>query len=85
MRLKDLTIFILDDDESTLRFIKRLMRSAGSRNVETFASTEDFLNGEVFKKHSLLIEELLLPGISVADLYRRLKPDSWSYMTIDHI
>jgi hypothetical protein len=37
------------------------------------------------KKHSLLIEELLLPGISVADLYRCLKPDSWSYMTIGHI
>jgi FixJ family two-component response regulator len=50
VRLKDLTIFILDDDESTLRFAKRLMRSAGSRNVETFACTEDFLNGEVFKK-----------------------------------
>ena len=61
------------------------MRSAGSRNVETFAGTEDFLNGAAFKKHSLLIEELLLPGINGLDLYRRLKPDSWSYMTIDHI
>jgi FixJ family two-component response regulator len=50
VRLKDLTIFILDDDESTLRFAKRLMRSAGSWNVETFACTENFLNGEVFKK-----------------------------------
>jgi len=61
------------------------MRSAGSRNVETFACTEGFLNGAAFKKHSLLIEELLLPGISVTELYRRFKPDSWSYMTIDHI
>lgn len=34
---------------------------------------------------SLLIEELLLPDISGIDLYRSLKPDSWSYMTIGHI
>jgi FixJ family two-component response regulator len=61
------------------------MRSAGSRNVETFACAEDFLKGAAFKKPSLLIEELPLPDISGIDLYRRLKPDSWSYMTIDHI
>jgi FixJ family two-component response regulator len=55
MKPEDLTIFIVDDDASILRSVKRLMRSAGYRKVEIFASTEDFLSGMVPKEPCLLI------------------------------
>jgi CheY-like chemotaxis protein len=69
----DLTIFIVDDDQSVLRSVKRLMRSAGYRNIETFASAEEFLSGAVLKEPNLLILDLLWPGMGGIDLYRHLR------------
>jgi FixJ family two-component response regulator len=70
---KELAIFIVDDDESVLRSLRRLLRSAGFRKVETFLSAEDFLRRAVPAKPCLLILDLLLPEMSGLDLYRRLQ------------
>lgn len=70
---KDLIIFIVDDDESILRSIRRLMRSAGYRNVETFASAEDFLRDAHLVPHCILILDLLLPGMGGIELFRCLR------------
>jgi len=75
MKPEDLTIFIVDDDASILRSVKRLMRSAGYRKVEIFASTEDFLSGMVPKEPCLLIADLLLPGMGGIELYHRLREE----------
>ena len=82
MKPEDLTIFIVDDDESVLRSVKRLMRSAGYRKVETYASAEDFLSGAVSKEPGLLILDLLLPGMSGIDLYHRLRQEGRAIQTV---
>jgi len=70
---KEVTIFIVDDDESILRSIRRLMQSAGYRNIETFASAEDFLRDAHIVPHCILILDLLLTGIGGIELFRRLR------------
>lgn len=82
MRPKDLTIFIVDDDESVLRSVKRLMRSAGYRNVETFVCAEDFLGSASFNEPGLLILDLLLPGMGGIELYHRLAREGRSVQTV---
>ncbi len=82
MNPEGLSIFIVDDDESVLRALKRLMRSAGYRNVETFASAEDFLSHADLKGPGLLILDLMLPGMSGIELYRRLKIENRPVRTV---
>ena len=82
MKPEDLTIFIVDDDESVLRSVKRLMRSAGYRNVETFVSAEDFLIDADLKEPGLMILDLLLPGINGIDLYHRLRNEGRAIQTV---
>jgi FixJ family two-component response regulator len=82
MKPEDLSIYIVDDDESVLRSVKRLMRSAGYRKVETYACAEDFLSGAVSKEPGLLILDLLLPGMSGIDLYHRLRKESRTIETV---
>ncbi|MFZ0614698.1 MAG: response regulator [Desulfobacterales bacterium] len=82
MKPKDLTIFIVDDDESVLRSVKRLMRSAGYRNVETFVCAEDFLNGASLDEPGLLILDLLLPGKGGIELYHRLTREGRALQTV---
>jgi FixJ family two-component response regulator len=72
---EDLTIFIVDDDQSVLRSVKQLMRSVGYRNVETLECAEDFLSDGIFKEPGLLILYLLLPGMGGIDLYRHLRKE----------
>ena len=67
------TIFVIDDDPSILRSVRRLMRSAGYRRVEIFDSAEDFLRHAVLGGPFLLVLDLLLPGMSGIDLQRRLR------------
>jgi two-component system, LuxR family, response regulator FixJ len=73
MRPVDLTIFIVDDEESILRSVRRLLRSAGYTKIATFASAEDFLRDAVPANPCLLILDLLLPAMSGIELYRQLQ------------
>lgn len=82
MKPEDLMIFIVDDDQSVLRSVKRLMQSAGYRNIETFASAEDFLSGALHKGPGLLILDLLLPGMGGIDLYRHLRNEGRAIHTV---
>ena len=67
------TIFVIDDDPSILRSVRRLMRSAGYRKVETFDCAEDFLSHAALGGPLLLVLDLLLPGMSGIDLHRHLR------------
>lgn len=82
MTSEDLSVYIVDDDESVLRSVKRLIRSAGYRKVETYACAEDFLSGAVSKEPSLLILDLLLPGMSGIDLYHHLRQEGRAVQTV---
>lgn len=65
------TIFVIDDDKSVRKALRRLLRSVGM-NVQTFASAEDFL-GTVLPPPDCLVLDMRMPGgISGLELQARL-------------
>ena len=65
------TVFVIDDDPSIRRAIKRLVESVGLR-VEALGSAKEFLGMEVPDVPSCLILDVRLPGISGLELQREL-------------
>jgi FixJ family two-component response regulator len=65
------TIFVIDDDESVCKALRRLLRSVGM-NVQTFARAEDFL-GAVLPPPDCLILDVRMPGgLSGLELQQRM-------------
>jgi len=64
-------VFVVDDDPSVRRAIKRLVESVGLR-VEAFGSAQDFLRNEPPDTPSCLVLDVRLPGISGLDFQRQL-------------
>ncbi len=67
----DAVVFVVDDDASVRRSLARLLGSAGFE-VETFASSEDFLSAAHPERPSCLVLDLHMPGIGGLDLQHRL-------------
>ena len=65
------TIFIIDDDASVRRALRRLIRSVGL-NVVTFATAEEFLQAPHQPAPDCLILDVHLPGLSGFELQERL-------------
>jgi len=68
------TVFIIDDDESVRRALRRLIRSVGL-NVVTFATAEEFLQSPEQPAPDCLILDVHLPGLSGLELQKRLKEE----------
>jgi FixJ family two-component response regulator len=64
-------VFVVDDDPSVRRAIKRLIGSVGLQ-AEVFASTQDFLRSKRPDAPSCLVLDIRLPGISGLDFQREL-------------
>ena len=64
-------IFIVDDDPSVRRALRRLVRSWGW-DAETFASADDFLSAWSPTLRGCLILDVRLPGMSGVELQQRL-------------
>jgi FixJ family two-component response regulator len=65
-------IYVVDDDESVRKAMKRLIRSAGME-VRTFASAQDFLNFKSFSPNACMIVDIKLQGMSGLELYGELR------------
>ena len=65
------TVFVVDDDESIQRALKRLLRSEGY-HVVTFGSAEDLLESPSVLGEGCLVLDIRLPGMSGLDLEERL-------------
>jgi FixJ family two-component response regulator len=65
------TVFVVDDDSSLRRAIKRLVESVGL-HVELFASAQEFLQAKRPDAASCLVLDIRLPGISGLDFQREL-------------
>jgi FixJ family two-component response regulator len=64
-------VMIVDDDNSTRKSVRRLMKSFGIA-VETFASAEEFLGSDRLDKTSCLILDVHMPGMNGLELQKRL-------------
>ena len=71
MNEADPVVFVVDDDPSVRRAIKRLVESVGLR-AELFGSAQEFLRSERPDAASCLVLDIRLPGISGLDFQREL-------------
>ena len=67
----DAIVFVVDDDPSVRRAIKRLVESVGL-HVELFGSATEFMNSTHPDVASCLVLDIRLPGISGLDFQREL-------------
>jgi FixJ family two-component response regulator len=67
MTEKRFTVFVIDDDESIRRALKRLLRSEGY-HVVAFGSAEEFLQSGNVRGEGCLVLDIHLPGMSGLDL-----------------
>src|SRR6202030_2141627 len=65
------TVFVVDDDPSVRRAIKRLVESVGL-HVELFGSASEFMSSNHPEVASCLVLDIRLPGISGLDFQREL-------------
>ncbi len=64
-------VFVVDDDESVRKALKRLIKSVGL-NVEIFATAREFLSREQYEGPSCLVLDVRMPGLSGLDLQQEL-------------
>ena len=64
-------IYIVDDDDSVRRALKRLIRSVGM-DAEVFASAQEFLDSEHRNHDACMIVDLKMPGMSGLELQDEL-------------
>jgi FixJ family two-component response regulator len=64
-------VFVVDDDPSVRRAIKRLVESVGL-HVELFGSAAEFMNSRHPDVVSCLVLDIRLPGVSGLDFQRQL-------------
>ena len=65
------TVYVVDDDPSVLKALKRLLQSAGWKAV-TFESADDFLGAHDPVAHGCLLLDMSMPGHGGLELQRRL-------------
>jgi FixJ family two-component response regulator len=71
------TVFVVDDDPSFLRAMKRLLHSAGYL-VETFESAQELLQRKNHLGYGCLIADLRMPGDSGLDLQAKLNQQDYT-------
>lgn len=81
MPQKSLTVYVVDDDESIRRALKRLLRSAGYQAV-TFESAEDFMEATSCRGEGCLVLDIRLPGMTGLDLQEKLASSGANYPVI---
>jgi FixJ family two-component response regulator len=64
-------VYVIDDDESVRKALKRLLRSA-DLDVETFSSAEEFLSNSRQGQNACIVMDLRMPGLTGFDLQKRL-------------
>jgi FixJ family two-component response regulator len=80
MPQKPVTVYVVDDDESIRRALKRLLRSFGYHAV-TFESAEEFLDSSSLGDGCLILD-IRLPGMTGLDLQEKLSSSGAKYAII---
>ncbi len=64
-------VYVIDDDESIRKALKRLLRSA-NLDVETFSSAEEFLSNSRQGQDACIVMDIRMPGLTGFDLQKTL-------------
>jgi FixJ family two-component response regulator len=81
MPQESITVYIVDDDESMRKALKRLLKAAGY-DALAFASAEDFLDSTSGRGGGCLVLDIRLPGITGLDLQEKLASGGAKYAVI---
>jgi FixJ family two-component response regulator len=65
-------VYVIDDDESMRRSVKRLLKAHGF-SAEAFASADDFLTLARAERPSCLVLDLSLPGMNGLELQKEME------------
>ena len=68
---KSFTVFVVDDDDSVRKALKRLLKANGYQ-VMTFESAEDFLLSGRVRTSGCILLDIGLPGMSGLEFYGKL-------------
>ena len=71
MNNSDGLVYIIDDDASVRRSLKRLLRSGGL-DVETYGSATEFLHHQRPERPACLVLDVRIPGLSGLELQQKL-------------
>lgn len=71
MAENDVTLSVVDDDDSVRTSLKRLLKALGF-SVQTFKSAEDFLDSGLAQRPDLLVLDVRMTGMSGLQLQRTL-------------
>lgn len=71
MPQESFTVYVVDDDESVRRALKRLLKSMGYHAV-TFESAEEFMEAVSSRGQGCLVLDIRLPGMTGLDLHDKL-------------
>ena len=81
MQKESYTVYIVDDDESIRRALKRLLRSFGYHAL-TFESAEEFLEYTFVQDEGCLVLDICLPGMTGFELQEKLSSQVAVYPVI---
>ena len=81
MPLPGCLISVIDDDESMLDALGGLLRLLGF-NVETYKSSEEFIESGLVHSPSVILTDIHMPGLSGIDLKRWLDKRAYSIPVI---
>ena len=71
MPKKPFTVYVVDDDDSICRALKRLLKASGFQAL-TFESAEDFLEYTTGMEKGCLVLDISLPGMTGLDLQEKI-------------
>ncbi len=68
---REAMVYVIDDDESVRKALKRLFRSV-DLDVETFSCAEEFLGSPRQDQNACILMDIRMPGLTGFDLQKRL-------------
>ena len=74
-------VYVVDDDESIRRALRRLLRSVGHHAV-AFESAEEFMDSAPEWGGGCLVLDIRLPGMTGLDLHEKLSASGMKYPVI---
>ncbi len=73
--IKDMLIYVADDDEINLKLIKTVLSQAGFTNMKLFFSGKTMMEDVTHNPPDLLLLDIMMPGFSGYDVLEWIKQD----------